>query len=93
MDSFLRGYIFVNTYDFLVYLQKLILVKCVNQIPHLVHEWLKIAYSTAQKMKLSITDFFSKCDQIRSFPFVSPVFHEVKSYAKIYVPKVKGFYE
>ena len=27
-----------------------------------VHEW-----NTAQKMKFSIKDFFSKCDQIRSF--------------------------
>ena len=26
-------------------------------------DWLKI-YITAQKMKFSITDFFSKCDQI-----------------------------
>ena len=28
-------------------------------------DWLKILYITAQKMKFSITDFFSKCDQIR----------------------------
>ena len=27
-------------------------------------------YITAQKMKFTITDFFSKCDQIRSVPAV-----------------------
>ena len=26
-----------------------------------------VQYCTAQKMKFSVTDFFSKCDQIRSF--------------------------
>ena len=26
-----------------------------------------MSVSTAQKMKFSVTDFFSKCDQIRSF--------------------------
>ena len=30
----------------------------------LKREWLLCAISTAQKMKLSIKDFFSKCDQI-----------------------------
>ena len=29
--------------------------------------WFQIASDTAQKMKFSIKDFFSKCDQIRSF--------------------------
>ena len=33
-----------------------------------VVKWLKLeAINTAQKMKFSIKDFFSKCDQIRSF--------------------------
>ena len=27
----------------------------------------RLTHLTAQKMKFSITDFFSKCDQIRSF--------------------------
>ena len=26
-----------------------------------------MSVSTAQKMKFSVTDFFSKCDQVRSF--------------------------
>ena len=29
-----------------------------------------VAYCTAQKMKFSIKDFFSKCDQIRSFLWI-----------------------
>ena len=29
--------------------------------------WISQSPNTAQKMKLSIKDFFSKCDQIRSF--------------------------
>ena len=37
-----------------------------NAVLEMVME-LKIAYYTAQKMKFSIKDFFSKCDQIRSF--------------------------
>ena len=32
----------------------------------------KIIRNTAQKMKFSITDFFSKCDQIRSFLRIWP---------------------
>ena len=35
-----------------------------NAVLEMVME-LKIAYYTAQKMKFSIKDFFSKCDQIR----------------------------
>ena len=30
-------------------------------------EWLKVFSNTAQKMKFSTKDFFSKCDHIRSF--------------------------
>ena len=37
-----------------------------NAVLEMVME-LKIAYYTAQKLKFSIKDFFSKCDQIRSF--------------------------
>ena len=32
------------------------------------HWWKSITITTAQKAKFSIKDFFSKCDQIRSFP-------------------------
>ena len=32
----------------------------------LLKQWLKSINYTAQKMKFSIKDFFSKCDQIRS---------------------------
>ena len=35
-----------------------------NLVSHKLHAWSCIA----QKMKFSIKDFFSKCDQIRSFP-------------------------
>ena len=34
---------------------------------NLHHRYLTGSYNTAQKMKFSIKDFFSKCDQIRSF--------------------------
>ena len=37
-----------------------------NAVLEMVME-LKIAYYTAQKMKFSIKNFFSKCDQIRRF--------------------------
>ena len=35
----------------------------------LVFDWISVAYHelTAQKMKFSTKNFFSKCDQIRSF--------------------------
>ena len=34
-------------------------------------------YDTAQKMKFSIKDFFSKCDQIRSFLYETYLEHRL----------------
>ena len=36
-------------------------------------KWWHHEVNTAQKMKFSIQDFFSKCDQIRSFPQISQI--------------------
>ena len=38
-----------------------------STVNHVLAEFMLISSVTAQKMKFSIKDFFSKCDQIRSF--------------------------
>ena len=42
---------------------------CHSNLPRQIHQYVlsKIYYDTAQKMKFSIKNFFSKSDQIRNF--------------------------